>query len=250
MSAEKTSAIVIRSTDFSETSRIVTLFSEDFGKIEALAKGCKRPKSPFESALDLLTHSRIVFLHKKNDSLDLLTEAKVERRFRAGQKSIEHLYAGYYVAELLAKLTDRGDPHPEIFRLADRVLNELNQLKPIEPLVLRFEMLLLRLLGQLPELTRCVETGEPIGQTGRTPFGLLAGGVLSRRVRGGHRQVLNVAVESLKLLSIFAAPEETWRQTQIPGQQSVEIRALVNRYYSHLLGRPPRLADYLRIVSI
>ena len=63
MAAEKTLAIVVRAYDFSETSRVVTLFTEEFGKITALAKGCKRPKSPFESALDVLTLSRIVFLH-------------------------------------------------------------------------------------------------------------------------------------------------------------------------------------------
>lgn len=250
MAAEKTLAIVVRTADFSETSSVVTLFTEDFGKITALAKGSKRPKSPFESALDVLTVSRIVFLHKKSDSLDLLTEAKVERRFRGGQKSVEHLYAGYYVAELLNEMTDRSDPHPELFRLADQVLDGLNQLCKIAPLLLRFEMMLLRYLGQLPELTQCVETGEPVPTSGRTPFGLLAGGVLSRKARSGHRQVIDVAVETLELLSIYAAEDERWRDTEIPSRLAMEVRALVNRYLSHTLGRTPRLREYLSILAI
>ena len=250
MAAEKTLAIVVRAYDFSETSRVVTLFTEEFGKITALAKGCKRPKSPFESALDVLTLSRIVFLHKKSDSLDLLTEAKVERRFRGGQKSIEHLYAGYYVAELLTEMTDRSDPHPELFHLADQMLADLNELKEMQPRVLRFEMMLLRFLGQLPELTQCVETGEPIPRTGRTPFGLLAGGALSKKARSGHRQVIDVAVETLHLLAIFAAQDEQWRSTEIPFRLTMEVRALVNRYLSHILGKSPRLRDYLRILAI
>ncbi|RCS51898.1 DNA repair protein RecO [Bremerella cremea] len=250
MSAEKTLAIVIRTVDFSETSSVVTLFTEDFGKITALAKGCKRPKSPFESALDVLTVSRIVFLHKKSDSLDLLTEAKVERRFRAGQKSVDHLYAGYYVAELLAEMTDRSDPYQKLFRLSERVLSQLNDLQEVAPLVLRFEMMLLRYLGQLPELTQCVETGEPIADSGRTPFGLLAGGVLSKRARSGHRHVIDVAVDSLKLLSIYAAEDERWKTTEIPPRLAMEVRALVNRYMSHTLGKTPRLREYLRILAI
>ncbi|MBI1248115.1 DNA repair protein RecO [bacterium] len=250
MSAEKSLAIVIRTVDFSETSCIATLFTEDFGKITALAKGCKRPKSPFESGLDLLTVSRIVFLHKKSDSLDLLTEAKVERRFRGGQKSVEHLYAGYYVAELLTEMTDRSDPHPELFHLADEILSQLNDLGEVDRLVLRFEMMLLRHLGQLPELTHCVETGEPISAEGRTPFGLLAGGVLSRRARNGHRHVIDVAVASLQLLSIYAAEDERWKSTEIPARLAMEIRALVNRYLSHSLGKTPRLREFLRILSI
>ncbi|MEW4451892.1 DNA repair protein RecO [Bremerella sp. JC817] len=250
MSAEKTLAIVIRTVDFSETSGIITLFTEEFGKISALAKGCKRPKSPFESGLDLLTVSRIVFLHKKSDSLDLLTEAKVERRFRGGQKSTEHLYAGYYVAELLAEMTDRSDPHPELFHLADDILSRLNRLEEVARLVLRFEMMLLRYLGQLPELTHCVETGEPIAERGRTPFGLLAGGVLSRRARSGHRQVIDVAIETLHLLATYAAEDERWQSTEIPSRLAMEVRALVNRYLSHTLGKTPRLREYLRILAI
>ncbi|MBA2115666.1 DNA repair protein RecO [Bremerella alba] len=250
MSAEKSLAIVIRTVDFSETSCIATLFTEDFGKITALAKGCKRPKSPFESALDVLTVSGIVFLHKKSDSLDLLTEAKVERRFRAGQKSSDHLYAGYYLAELLAQLTDHSDPHPELFHLADEILSQLNQYEAVAPLVLRFEMMLLRHLGQLPELTHCVETGEPIAERGRTPFGLLAGGVLSRKARSGHRQVIDVAVDTLQLLSIYAAEDERWKRTEIPSRLAMEVRALVNRYLSHTLGKTPRLREYLQILSI
>src|SRR4029079_2814514 len=93
----------------------ISLFTEKFGKISALAKGARRPKGPFESALDLLAVVRIVFLHKSSDALDLLTEAKLERSFRAADRDLSRLYAGYYVAELLTELTDAGDPHPDLF---------------------------------------------------------------------------------------------------------------------------------------
>jgi len=83
MSSEKATAIVLRSVDFSESSSVVTLFTREFGKIHALAKGARRPKGPFEGALDLLALCRIVFLRKSSGALDLLTEAKLERRLRA-----------------------------------------------------------------------------------------------------------------------------------------------------------------------
>jgi DNA repair protein RecO (recombination protein O) len=122
MSSEKTLAIVIRIVEFSETSCVVTLFTRDFGKIGALAKGARRQKSSFESALDLLGVCRIVFLHKSSEALDLLTEAKLERRFRAASRDLTRLYAGYYIAELLRDLTDRGDPHPDLFDAANEAL--------------------------------------------------------------------------------------------------------------------------------
>ena len=88
MASEKSLAIVLRVRDFSETSCVVTLFTRSLGKITALAKGARRPKSPFESALDLMAVCRIVFLHKSSDVLDLLTEAKLERRFRAASRDL------------------------------------------------------------------------------------------------------------------------------------------------------------------
>src|SRR6185295_11276035 len=126
MSSEKSRAIVLKLVEFSESSCVVTLFTEDFGKIGALAKGARRPKSPFEGSLDLLSLLRIVFLHKSSEALDLVTEAKLERRFRSAQRDLARLYAGYYVAELLAELTERGDPHRTLFQAADAALSALD----------------------------------------------------------------------------------------------------------------------------
>jgi len=110
MSSEKALAIVLRVVEFSETSSIVTLFTREFGKIRALAKGARRPKGPFESALDLLGLCRIVFLRKSSDALDLLTEARLERRFRPPGGELSNLYAAYYVAELFERLDRRLRP--------------------------------------------------------------------------------------------------------------------------------------------
>ena len=81
MAAEKAQALVLRTTDWSETSRIATLWTREFGKVRALAKGGRRLKSNFENALDLLTLCSIVFLRKSSGGLELLTEAQVLERF-------------------------------------------------------------------------------------------------------------------------------------------------------------------------
>src|SRR3990172_9397435 len=140
MPSEKASAIVIRTVEFSETSLVVTLFTREFGKIGALAKGARRLKGPFESALDVLALCRIVFLHKSSDALDLLTEAKLLRRFRPAGRELSGLYAGYYVAELLDELNDLNDPHPEFFDLADETLEALADGKQVGQWLMRFEL--------------------------------------------------------------------------------------------------------------
>src|SRR5215468_9157074 len=125
MSAAKAQALVLRTTDWSESSRIATLWTREFGKVRVLAKGGRRIKSNFESALDLLTHCSIVFLRKSSGSLDLLTEAQVVRRFPRLRTDLTALYAAYYVAELLADWTEEYDPHPALFDEAVATLEML-----------------------------------------------------------------------------------------------------------------------------
>src|SRR5436190_22850723 len=189
MATEKTRAIVLKMVEFSESSCVVTLFTEDFGKVGALAKGARRPKSAFEGAIDLLALIRIVFLRKSSDALDLLTEAKLERRFRSAQRDLARLYAGYYVAELLAELTEPGDPHRTLFLAADATLFALDHDAPVPETVLRFELDALRDVGHLPSLEQCVVCGRPVASNKRVSFGMTAGGVLCDECRSGRRGV-------------------------------------------------------------
>jgi DNA repair protein RecO (recombination protein O) len=243
--SEKTLAIVLRLVEFSETSCVVTLYTREFGKVGALAKGARRPKSPFESALDLLALCRIVFLHKSSDALDLLTEAKLERRFRAARKDLSHLYAGYYVAELLDALTDEDDPHPDLFDAAERTLAALDNQAELAPLVLRFELTALRVLGHLPSLENCAGCGAPVATDGRVAFGQLAGGVLCSHCRVGQRQVVSVSGPVIDALRVFARSDETWQSADLAPRWRGELRGVMNQYLANLMGRRPKMHSYL-----
>jgi len=249
MSTEKTSAIVLRVVDFSETSCVVTLFTRDFGKISGLAKGARRPKSSFEAALDLLAICRIVFIHKSSDALDLLTEAKLERRFRAARSDLSCLYAGYYVAELLNELTDEADPHPELYHAADQALTALDDKSEVARTVLRFELSALRLLGHSPSLDACVECGRPVARTARVAFGQSVGGVLCGEHRIGKRQVVSVSAAVIELLRQFGQPGDGWREVELDRRHRGEVRGVLNHYLSHLLGHRLRMHKYLGVLA-
>ncbi len=248
MSSEKAIALVLRVVEFSESSSVVTLFTREFGKVRGLAKGARRQKSPFESALDLLSLCRIVFLRKSSDALDLLTEAKLERRFRAAGRDLSSLYAAYYVAELLAELTDDGDPHPELFDAACDALAALgSEQSHVATVVLRFELAALRLLGHMPLLDACVECGRPIDpQARRVAFGQLSGGVLCARCRPGKRQVVSISGAALAAMKRLAADDNKNHDAEgIERRTCGELRGVLNQYMCHLLGHKPRMHSYL-----
>ena len=162
MPAEKALALVVRGTDWSETSRITTLFTREFGKVRGLAKGGRRLKSNFDIAFDLLNVCHIVLFRKAHGGLDLLTEAQVAERFPGLRQNLFALYAGYYIAELLADGTQEYDPHPELFDAAVANLRELgncgNGAAPTNAArdaVISFELVWLRELGYSPRLDAC-----------------------------------------------------------------------------------------------
>jgi DNA repair protein RecO (recombination protein O) len=247
MPAEKATALVVRVVEWSETSSIVTLFTREFGKVRGLAKGARRPKGPFESALDLLSTCQVVFLRKSSDALDLLTEAKLQRRFRPRAGDLSSLYAGYYVAELLDDLTDDYDPHPLLFDAAQQTLAELSTGDtPAAWLVPRFELAALHALGHSPSLLDCAECGQPVERSGRVAFGMLAGGVLCRQCRPGKPQVVSLSPQALEILTQFADfGSDAWRNPSDRGALG-EVRGLLNSYVAHLLGHRPAMHAWLK----
>ena len=232
--------------DFSESSCVVTLFTRDFGKITGLAKGARRPKGPFESALDLLSIVRLMVIRKSSDALDLLTEAKLEQRFRASGRDLARLYAGYYVIELLADLTHDDDPHPELFDVAMHTLRGLDADAHVPTALLRFELAALNILGHRPTLDLCAGCGETVPDQPRVPFGLLSGGVLCSQCREGKRLVISLSQKARHtLLREFEGGEVP---LEIDREVRGEMRGLLNQYVCHLLGHRPKMHSFFGLL--
>ena len=271
MPAEKAQALVLRTTDWSESSRIATLWTREFGKVRVLAKGGRRLKSNFENALDLLTLCRIVFL-RKSSSLDLLTEAQVVERFPRLRSDLPALYAAYYLAELLSDWTEDYDPHPVLFDEALATLRSLGQPSApgtalpalgaglptpnSGPRLARFELVLLRELGYMPALTSCAVCGQELqpgaaqavsGSAERAQslaFSPAAGGVICSVCWPTRREALTLSQGAWQALRDLSEKDNAWQQSFSP-EVRTEIRRLLNDYVTYLLGRRPRLLPYL-----
>jgi DNA repair protein RecO (recombination protein O) len=242
MPAEKAQAIVLRTTDWSETSRIATLWTREFGKVRGLAKGGRRLRSNFENALDLLTVCRIVFIRKSSGSLDLLTEAQVEERFPRLRTHLAALYAAYYVAELLADWTEDYDPHPALFDEALATLHDLGGPGVATALRLaRFDLVLLRELGYTPALEQCAACGAaPAGAA----FSPAAGGGLCPACQDRYRDRRALLPQTWQALRALNDSADAWRQDR-PAAVHKELRQVLGQYVTYLMGRQPRLLPYL-----
>jgi DNA repair protein RecO (recombination protein O) len=244
MPLEKAQALVIRTTDWSESSRIATLWTREFGKVRALAKGGRRLKSSFESALDLLTSCSIVLVRKTSGSLDLLTEALVVERFAQLRRDLQALYAAYYVAELLNDWTEDYDPHPALFDEALETLRQVGQPGVMTgPRMARFELTLLRELGYGPALDACAGCTGPI--TGpQLAFSAAAGGMVCPACQHKHKDRRGLSMAAWQGLTTLRQPGDVWRGV-LDATVRAEIRQTLSDYETYLLGRRPRLLAYL-----
>ena len=246
MAAEQTTAIVLRTIEFSETSLVVTLLTRDFGQVAALAKGARRPKSTFEGSLDLLAVCRVVLIRKSSDALDLLTEAKLQRRFRGAEKSLERVYAGYHIAEMLRLLTDNHDPHPGLYDLAIAALGQVDGDGNPAATLLGFDAIALRILGHAPATRQCVDCGKPVDRNRRVKFAPIAGGVVCEPCQPKQRVVLGVSGLAIEHLERLLAPH-TRLPVTLPANIYGELRGLVSRYIQAILGKTPRMQPFLPV---
>ncbi len=244
----KSDAIVLRVIDFSETSCVVTLLTREFGKITGLAKGARRKKNPFESALDLLAIVRLVFWPKAPRAMDLLTEAKLERRFRAGGKCLRRLYCAYYVAEIVGLLVEHNDPMPSVYDLTEETIRRLDGGCDPDWALFRFEMGLLNLLGHRPQLDACIGCGRPRrGNALWVAFAPIGGGTVCPACRVGQQHVLSVRTETIEFLNrIGQANFETAGELGPDPATVSEAREVLNHYVSHVAGREPRTQRFLK----
>ena len=248
MSTEKSEGILIRQTDFSETSRIAVFFTRDFGKISVIAKGARRLKGPFEAALDLLTVSRIVFIRKSASSLDILTEAQLISRFKPNGRDLASLYGGYYLAELLLGLTEEYDPHPALYDEAVQTLERLAGQSNPQLHILRFELAVLREIGQLPAMEECTVCGNPIQAEQTYAHWVSQGGLLCAECRREGYEGNRINAGTVAVLRRLASTANTsWERLVVSPEQQREMRRMMTSAISHALGRRPKTLRYLQI---
>jgi DNA repair protein RecO (recombination protein O) len=246
VSQEKTSAVVIRQADWSESSRVVTLFTRDFGKISVVAKGARRLKSAFEAGLDLLSECQIVFLRKSSSGLDILTESQLQKRFSPAPGSLRALYAGYYLCELLNGLTEPYDPHPALYDVCVETLARLSSsVDPLLPLT-RFELGLLREMGQLPEFDACLACDRPVTDDTTYSFWVSQGGLLCAACRRPEYDQKPIHAQTIEILRQLATSDANAAAGVEPATDQLrQLRSITVAAICHHLERRPATLRYL-----
>jgi len=157
----KTSALILRTYEYSETSYVVSLLTRDYGKLHALAKGARRPKGPFGGEIDLFAEGQAVLVMHPETSLHLLTEFSCRRRWLGLRGALDRAYAACYAAEIAGAASPEGLPQPELYELVTTTLDSLES-GDAAATVAFFQVHLLMLAGFMPDLQSCTVCGKTV----------------------------------------------------------------------------------------
>ena len=246
--------ICLRRTEFSETSQILTLFARGHGIVRAIAKGAHRRTkagaSKFDGGVDLLDAGDAVFTHDPGKDLATLTEWSLRDGHLGLRKSLRGMYLGLYVAELVGRLVEEHDPHPDLF---DRLVATLDELQTPrhEETFLAFQLDLLRETGYLAELSSCASCGASVGDGRGEPcfFSPAQGGVVCRHCEGAAHDRAALDPRLLRLLQgVLRLPRANGSPRRLPHltrHQTDPINRLFADQIEHTLGRRLQLAPYV-----
>lgn len=147
ISMETSKAILLRKRKLSDTSLIISWCTESLGCIETVARGARRPKSPFAGKLDLFFETEIEIKRSRRSQLHTLCEVVLENPFAGIREHYLRTEAAALFVEWLEIATEPEHPAPELFQLLRRALGFLDGHDPTARAVRHFETELSRLTG-------------------------------------------------------------------------------------------------------
>lgn len=240
----KTEAIVLKTFDYRETSRIAVFFTKDHGKLKGILKGIRADHKKFGSTIDKFSVNDIVYYHHRNSDLHLVSQCDLKNSFFAVRQDMKKMIAASYILELVNTIMPPEEKNEEIYQLMVDFLNSLGEAGDMDKLVHIFQVKTLLLSGFRPHIDSCLLCQRQI--SGRARFSTQMGGLVCVDCK------LNDAASSVisqgTIASILHIENNDWKKSlrlALAPSIKKELKFLLNNFLVFHLERPLRSAQYL-----
>jgi len=238
----QTEAIIIKKMKLGEADRILNLYTPHLGKIRAVAKGVRRPRSKMAGHLELLTHSLVSLARGRN--LDTVTGSQTINSFLPLKSDLELTSYALYAVELIDLFTADNDENYPLFQLLLETMHKLCQGNNNELILRYFELHLLNEVGYRPQLGQCVSCHSPLKAITNS-FSPSAGGVLCPRCQSQFFSY-PLSVNALNGLRVLQSSNyDACRQLKMSPELSQELEGVMRNYLKYLLEREVKSAAWL-----
>jgi len=244
MGLQKTRAVAVGSRPLGEADKLLTFYTREFGKLRGVAKGARRVRSKFGSALELFTYGQLVFFERPRGELVAVDHFDIIHPFQLLREDLKRLGRGAWVVECVTHLTAERDPHPALFGLLLRALRALEGGARPERVALSFALRASDLTGHRPRLDRCHRCGKLPGR--RLRFDPAGGGFLCPDCPASGPGVLPLssqALSALRRLRMLRWDERLL--VQLPRALEQEMLAMMAGYLHALIGYALRVDRFL-----
>ena len=244
MAVYKTSALVLRRIPLGETDKIVTLFSREYGKFNAVAKGARKTTSRLAGATEPLMLLRALLAEGMN--LDILTQCEIKESFPLLRGDFGMILRATYACELLDKLTVERDAAPEVFDLLLSTLYVLQRAIDPDATLFAFELQLLAQIGYEPRLDACAHCDRALDNA-HLAYSPSRGGALCPACAVTMDDALPMTVDTLEVMESLLAAEDAraLAAVELPPPVRTETGRLLRAHLRYRLERDVKSTEFL-----
>jgi len=236
-------AVVLRQRDLGEADRILTLLTRERGKVSAVAKGVRRPRSKLAAGTQLLCCSDLQLAAGSN--LEIVTQCDVRCAFYGLRQDLSRLSHASYFAELVDSFVEERDGSEQLFDLLFAALSQAERGQRLELLTRIFELRLMSALGYAPELGACIRCGEELRDEW-VGFSAALGGAICQRCAGAEQGWRRISAGALRTARICS---QAWPgllpRVRLTRAAAPELAGAMRSYIEYHLGRRMRSASFL-----
>jgi len=238
--------IVLHSLRHGETSRIVTVFTRDLGRVGIIAKGARSKRGRVGAALEPFSRCAFLYYQKATRDIQLLKEVSLLDSHAGLRNKLPHLIVASALSELCYLTLKDGDPHPDIYDMLDESLKALDD-APANPLPIlwKFQLGLFSALGFALSLSRCFQCGKGLQPpfSGRVGFRFENGAFVGPECAREKTETNGtLSAETFAALAFVAShPTAVAAKLSLPDSGCQELQNFLGKYLSFHLPVRARL---------
>jgi len=243
-----TRALLLKQVDTGESDRVVTLLTEDLGKVSAIARGARRSRKRFGAALALFVLAEAELRTRTTSTLHVLTGYEALETHAGIGRDIAAITHASYATELVEALCPKGHADPALFELLLEMYGLLAREPPTSDRLRVFELRLLTEAGLAPQLSVCVACSRDVfSEPEHLGIDVGRGGVVCRDCRSPEQAIEAETYGALFELAQLGLSEA--EQLSLPEGVRRELRNILAAYLEYTVGRPLKSVQFIHKLS-
>ena len=196
----KTEAVVLSKINYGDTSSIVSLYTKSDGKLSAIVKGGRGPKSKIGKIIDPLNHLQVIIYKKTSRDVQILSDANLISHFVNTKEDLDATRYSFAIIELVKNLTSEHETNSKLFQGVIKILNMIDEKKEAPAFLFgRFLLFFLSELGYEISADKCTSCGNKMITNQTLGFSFESGFVCSNCFES-HSGLENVSAELFELI--------------------------------------------------